>query len=163
VARTAPTAAVEVSLARFRIAHQHVEDLVGAAVRREIDRRVQECREIGDLRRSQFELGHAAIGPADAQKLAELFAVLVALDQLRPRQVGTARSASRVRAMTEPALLGHQLLTAFDRSGVEQWRLRLRVNHRGQETERRRDDNDTNHVRVTSLRKAVARCGPEMS
>src|SRR5439155_25091188 len=90
---------------------------------REIDRAVQEGREIRDLRRTQVEARHAAIGPADREKRAKLLPVVVVLYQLRPCEIRSARCATTGRSVTEAALRCQQLLAALDRGRIE---LRLR-------------------------------------
>src|SRR5206468_7611322 len=121
--RAAPSRAVEVCLACLLVADQDVENLVQPPIRREIDRAVQEGREIRDLRRTQVEARHAAIGPADREKRAKLLPVVVVLYQLRPCEIRPARCATTRRSMTEAALRCQQLLAALDRGRIE---LRLR-------------------------------------
>src|SRR5205814_268870 len=60
-----------------------------------------------------------AIGTADGEKLAQLLAVVVGLDQLRTGEIGAARAAAGGRSVTEPALRCQQLLSAFDGRWVE--------------------------------------------
>src|SRR5262249_44952386 len=54
-----------------------------------------------------------------------LFAALVGLHDFGSCQIGTARSAARIRAVAEAALRGQQLLAAFDRCLIGRRRVRL--------------------------------------
>ncbi len=84
----------------------------------EIDFRVQEVGEIFHLRRAEVEARHAAIGTADAQERAELLAVVVFLHELRAGQIRSARSAARVRAVAEAALLRQKHPPPVHRRGI---------------------------------------------
>ena len=119
MARAALAGAVEERLAGLRIAREDVEHLIQPAVRVQEDGGVEERREVGRLLRAELEGGHALVGPAGAQERAELLPALVALHQLRPRQVGSARPAARVRAVAEAALVDEDVLAAIDRRLIE--------------------------------------------
>src|ERR1043165_7207321 len=129
---TTPTPArtVEIGFSRLLVADEDVENLVQAAVRRQIDRRVQERREVGYLRRRELEPRHAAIGPARREKFSELPAVLVGLHQLRARQVGAGRPAAAGRPVAEAALAREQLLATLHGGWIEP-RFRLLRGHKG--------------------------------
>src|SRR5262249_27769353 len=102
-----------------------VEDLVEAAIGVLINRGVEERREGLHLRVGQLEARHAAVGPPRVEELGELLAVVVFLDERRSRQVGPARSAAGVRAVTETALIDQQRLATLDRLRIGWRRQRL--------------------------------------
>src|SRR5574341_1487998 len=107
---------VEKGFTGSRIAGEDVGDLVKTPIGCEIDRRVEKRREIGCLRVGQLELRHAFVGTSDAQKLTELFAPFVGLDQDGARQVrSSAGPAAGIRAVTKGALRDEDLAATFDR------------------------------------------------
>src|SRR5215470_17439869 len=113
---TAATAsAIEVRLARFRIADHDVEDLVQPPVGVEVNRRVQEGREVSHLRLGEIELRHPALGPADAEKRAQLFSTVIFLHDDGPREIGAARSTASVGAVAEAAVFDEERFPAIDR------------------------------------------------
>jgi hypothetical protein len=138
VTGAATARAGEVRRPRLGIADEDIENLVEAAVRILVDRRMQERREVGVLGGSQVEFGHASIGPADLKKLAELSAVLVGLHELGSRQVGAAGAAARVGAMAEAALLDVEPLAALDRRGIGRRGERLLLSGRRNREQKRK-------------------------
>ena len=72
MARRAPAGAVEVCLARFRIADEDVERLVEPPVRRQVDLVVEKRGQVAVLGGAEIELRHAAIRPPDPEEIAEL-------------------------------------------------------------------------------------------
>src|SRR5262249_37016841 len=106
--------AVEIRAPCGRIARDDVENLVRAPVRGGQDARMEECRKIADVPGRIIELRHAFVGPPDSQKRAQLLPVLILEHDGGAQQIGTARSAARVGAVAEAALLAEQLLAAGD-------------------------------------------------
>src|SRR5438552_3255859 len=104
MARAASAGTAEVRLARLRIADEDVEDLVEAAIRVQENRRVQKLGDVLRLLGRQIERGHAFVRTSVAQKRAEFLAALITLHELGPREIRSARSATRVRSMAEAAL-----------------------------------------------------------
>src|SRR3954468_1784718 len=127
----AAAGAIEVRLAGSGIADDDVEDLVEAAVRILVDRRVQERREIRHLCRRQIEFRHSLVRTPGGEKVAELLPALVVLNDRRPRQIGTTRPAARIRAVAKAALIDQQLLPALDGRGIGHGRERLLLGSSG--------------------------------
>ena len=112
---------------------------------------MQERREIRDLRAREIERRHPLIGTADSQELAELLAVLVGLDERRPREIRSTRPAARVGAVAEAALIDQQFLSALDRRriGLGRERLLLRAHmSRSQHHEKERKGRKARKARL---------------
>src|SRR5262245_39990177 len=108
MARRAASGAVEERLPGLRVADENVEDLVEASIRGEVNLRMEKRCQIARLIVRQLKLRHVALGAADAEKRAELLAVLVVLHQFGACEIGTARATPRVGAVTEAALRREQ-------------------------------------------------------
>ena len=110
---------------------------------------MQEGGDVGHLRARQVELRHPLVGPARGQELAELAAVLVGLHERRSGEIGTARTAPRIRAVAEAALIDQELLPAIDGGGVGHRRqgLLLRTaDHDSHDNQRRTRRNRRHHI-----------------
>ncbi len=118
MAACATTRAVEIGLPRLRVAHQDVENFVGAALGGGANAIVQEGDDIGNLIGREGELGHAFIGATVQNYFADEVSVLVMQDRERAKQVGAAFTAFGVSAMAKGAVRRVSLFTALKRGFV---------------------------------------------
>ena len=105
---------------------------------------MKESGDIGNLFAVETrERRHAAIRDAGLQKLAQLFAILVAQNDQRPGEIGTGAGAAGIRAMAKSATDSKQLFSTAYHRRIELRSAELRENRRRQRGQSKRRGYDS--------------------